>query len=77
MGIRHKQECINRTLMKFNKDSCKVVPLGRSRLLHPTADGADWLGSGSGEEDLDSLEEKASQCCALQQRMLSLSTGAQ
>lgn len=77
MGTRHRQECFNSTLMKFNKDNYKVVPLGRSRLLHPAAAGADWLGNGSGEEDLDSLEDKASQCCALQQRMLSLSTGAQ
>lgn len=45
--------------MKFNKDNCKVVPLGRRPgLLHPTAGGAHWLGSGSDEEILDSLEDK-------------------
>lgn len=56
--------------MKFNKDSCKVVLLGRLRLLHPAETGADWLGSGSSEEDLDSQGDKMSQCCPLQQRML-------
>lgn len=63
--------------MKFNKDNCKVVLLGRPRLLHPTQTGADWLASSSGEEDLDSQEDRMSQCCALQQRMLSLLTGTQ
>lgn len=61
--------------MKFNKNNCKVVLLRRLRLLHPVKTGADWLGSDSSEEDLDSQEDKMGQYCPLKQRMLSLSTG--
>ena len=53
IGTRHRLEVwVNRNLMKFRKDKCKVLQLRRPSPLHPIQPLADWLVSGFREEDL-------------------------
>nr|XP_048707017.1 uncharacterized protein C5orf34 homolog isoform X5 [Caretta caretta] len=46
------EDWAKRNLMRFNKDKCSVMHLGRKNPMHRYRLGTEWLGSSSAEKDL-------------------------
>lgn len=50
-GFKWLQEWADRSLLKFNKGNCKVLPLGRNSPRPQEVQGAVWLESSLAEKD--------------------------
>ncbi|CAM5135709.1 unnamed protein product [Natator depressus] len=62
------EDWAKRSLMRFNKDKCRVLHLGRKDLMHRYRLGNDWLSSSSAEKDVGIMVDEnldMSQQCAL------------
>lgn len=43
------EECVSDNLMKFSRDKCKVLHVGRKTAWQQYRRGTDWLGSSCAE----------------------------